>query len=192
MKNRKILVFDNYDSFTYNIVHYLQNLTNETIDVFRNDKISLNEIDQYDKIVLSPGPGLPNEAGLLIPLIKRFCKTKSILGVCLGHQAIGEVFGGKLINLDKVYHGVATPIQVLDTNEKLFKGLPSEFTGGRYHSWVVDNVNLPECFNVTAVDQQGMIMAITHKEYDLRGVQFHPESVLTEHGMKIMKNWLNI
>ena len=192
MKNRKILVFDNYDSFTYNIVHYLQNLTNETIDVFRNDKISLNEIDQYDKIVLSPGPGLPNEAGLLIPLIKRFCKTKSILGVCLGHQAIGEVFGGKLINLDKVYHGVATPIQVLDANEKLFKGLPSEFTGGRYHSWVVDNVNLPECFNVTAVDQQGMIMAITHKEYDLRGVQFHPESVLTEHGMKIMKNWLNI
>ena len=192
MKNRKILVFDNYDSFTYNIVHYLQNLTNETIDVFRNDKISLNEIDQYDKIVLSPGPGLPNEAGLLIPLIKRFCKTKSILGVCLGHQAIGEVFGGKLINLDKVYHGVATPIQVLDANEKLFKGLPSEFTGGRYHSWVVDNVNLPECFNVTAVDQQGMIMAITHKEYDLRGVPFHPESVLTEHGMKIMKNWLNI
>jgi len=192
MKNRKILVFDNYDSFTYNLVHYLQNLTNETIDVFRNDKISLDEIDQYDKIVLSPGPGLPNEAGLLIPLIKRFCKTKSILGVCLGHQAIGEVFGGKLINLDKVYHGVATPIQVLDANEKLFQGLPSEFKGGRYHSWVVDNVNLPDCFNVTAVDQQGMIMAITHKEYDLRGVQFHPESVLTEHGMKIMENWLNI
>ena len=192
MKNRKILVFDNYDSFTYNLVHYLQNLTNETIDVFRNDKISLDEIDQYDKIVLSPGPGLPNEAGLLISLIKRFYKTKSILGVCLGHQAIGEVFGGKLINLDKVYHGVATPIQVLDSNEKLFKGLPSEFKGGRYHSWVVDNVNLPDCFNVTAVDQQGMIMAITHKEYDLRGVQFHPESVLTEHGMKIMENWLNI
>ena len=192
MKNRKILVFDNYDSFTYNLVHYLQNLTNETIDVFRNDKISLDEIDQYDKIVLSPGPGLPNEAGLLIPLIKKFYKTKSILGVCLGHQAIGEVFGGILINLDKVYHGVATPIQVLDANEKLFKGLPSEFKGGRYHSWVVDNVNLPDCFNVTAVDQQGMIMAITHKEYDLRGVQFHPESVLTEHGMKIMENWLNI
>ena len=192
MKNRKILVFDNYDSFTYNLVHYLQNLTNETIDVFRNDKISLDEIDQYDKIVLSPGPGLPNEAGLLISLIKRFYKTKSILGVCLGHQAIGEVFGGKLINLDKVYHGVATPIQVLDANEKLFKGLPREFKGGRYHSWVVDNVNLPDCFNVTAVDQQGMIMAITHKEHDLRGVQFHPESVLTEHGMKIMENWLNI
>ena len=189
---RKILVFDNYDSFTYNLVHYLQNLTKEPIDVFRNDKIELDEIGKYDKILLSPGPGLPDEAGLLIPLIKKYAATKSILGVCLGHQAIGEVFGGKLNNLEKVYHGVATSIKILDKEEKLFKGLPGKFNGGRYHSWVIDKETLPDCLKITSVDDEGFIMSVAHKQYDVRGVQFHPESVLTEHGLKIIENWLKI
>ncbi len=188
---KKILVFDNYDSFTYNLVHYLQNLTHSVIDVYRNDEIELNEIKKYDKIVLSPGPGLPNEAGLLTALIKEYASTKSILGVCLGHQAIGEVYGGTLINLSKVFHGVATPIHVLDEHEKLFLNIPNVFLGGRYHSWVVDRKTLPDCFTITAEDDEGMIMSISHKQYDVKGVQFHPESVLTENGMQLIKNWLN-
>ena len=189
---KRILVLDNYDSFTYNLVHYLENLTDVPVDVYRNDKISLDDIGRYDKILLSPGPGIPDEAGLLKPLIKRYAATKSILGVCLGHQAIAEVFGGKLVNLDKVYHGIATPIILTVDEEPLFAGLPKEFKGGRYHSWVVEKNSLPDCFRINAVDEKDFIMSVTHKTYDLRGVQFHPESVLTEHGLKIIENWLKI
>lgn len=187
----KILVLDNYDSFTYNLVHYLEDITGERPDVFRNDKIKLEEINNYDKILLSPGPGLPNEAGILCDLIRKYAPTKSILGVCLGLQAIGEVFGGKLENLDNVYHGVATPVHVLEKKEKLFSGLPANFDVGRYHSWVVSKNNLPDCFEKTAEDDNGQIMGLTHKEYDVRGVQFHPESIMTEHGKEMMRNWVN-
>jgi len=187
---KKILVIDNYDSFTYNLVHYIRTITNNTVDVYRNDEISLDDIDKYDKILLSPGPGIPVEAGICIDLIKRYAPTKSIMGVCLGHQAIGEAFGGSLINLDIVYHGVGTPIRLLVENEPLFKGLPETFEAGRYHSWVVAKEDLPDCFTITCDDGNGMIMGISHKEYDVRGVQFHPESVLTAEGMKIMENWL--
>lgn len=186
----KILVIDNYDSFTYNLVHYIENLTDEPMDVFRNDKISLDEVDKYTKIVLSPGPGIPVEAGICLDLIQRYAKTKSILGVCLGHQAIGEAFGGTLINLDKVYHGVATPIQITLPNDRIYKEIPVEIEVGRYHSWVVADNTLPDCFEINSLDENGLIMGISHKEYDVKGVQYHPESVLTEHGLKIMENWL--
>jgi anthranilate synthase component 2 len=188
----QILVIDNYDSFTYNLVHYIEKITNKRPDVFRNDEISLDEVGKYNKIVLSPGPGVPSEAGIIIDVIKKYAPTHCILGVCLGHQAIGEAFGGELINLDKVYHGLATKIKVLETNDPIYKGLPSEFNVGRYHSWVVARQKLPSCFKITSEDETGMIMGITHKEYRVYGVQFHPESVLTEHGMKMMENWLNI
>ena len=187
---KKILVIDNYDSFTYNLVHYLRTITKGEVDVFRNDEISLDDVDQYDKILLSPGPGIPVEAGICLDLIKKYAPTKSILGVCLGHQAIGEAFGGNIINLDKVYHGVGTPVTIIDKKEKLFKGLPDTFIAGRYHSWVVAAEKLPECFTITCDDVNGMIMAISHKVYDVKGVQFHPESVLTENGMRIMENWM--
>jgi anthranilate synthase component II len=187
----KILVIDNYDSFTYNLVHYIENLTDgEHVHVFRNDKISLDDVEKYDKILLSPGPGIPEEAGICIELIKRFAPTKSIFGVCLGHQAIGEAFGGKLINLDTVYHGVATPVHITAPEDPLYDGLPGTFEVGRYHSWVVSREGLPECFKINSLDDTGLIMGISHKEYDVRGVQYHPESVLTEHGMKIIENWL--
>jgi anthranilate synthase component 2 len=189
----KILVIDNYDSFTYNLVHYLQNLTNgDTIDVFRNDEISLDEVDNYDKILLSPGPGIPVEAGILLDLIKRYAPSKSILGVCLGHQAIGEAFGGKLVNLDKVYHGVSTPINVVAPEDPLYKGIPGTIEVGRYHSWVVSRENLPDCFKLTALDENGLIMGMSHKQYNVRGVQYHPESVLTQHGLQLIENWLKI
>ncbi|MGQ1890769.1 anthranilate synthase component II [Thermophagus sp. OGC60D27] len=186
----KILVLDNYDSFTYNLVHYLEEIADQEVDVFRNDKITVDQAAAYDKIVLSPGPGIPCEAGILKPLIKALSPTHSILGVCLGCQAIAEVFGGTITNLSKVYHGIATPISVCDRDELLFNTLPDTFMGGRYHSWVVNDKDLPSDLHVTARDMQGQIMGITHKKYDVRGVQFHPESILTEHGKQMIKNWL--
>lgn len=187
---RKILVIDNYDSFTYNLVHYIKNLTNDTLEVFRNDKISLDDVNAYDKILLSPGPGIPEEAGICLDLIKRYGSSKSIMGVCLGHQAIGEAFGGKLNNLDTVYHGVATPVNVITPDDNLYNEIPGRFEVGRYHSWVVTREDLPDCFRINSLDDEGMIMGISHKEYDVKGVQYHPESVLTENGLKIVENWL--
>ncbi len=188
----KILVFDNYDSFTYNLVHLVKKIIQVPVDVYRNDEIPLEKVKEYDRIVLSPGPGIPEEAGLLLPLIKEYAATKSILGVCLGHQAIGQAFGGELINLSTVYHGVATPIylEALKETPSLFKGLPSSFDVGRYHSWIVSDENLPKDLAVTARDENGYIMAMQHKVYDVQGVQFHPESVLTPLGEKIIRNWL--
>lgn len=186
----KLLVLDNYDSFTYNLVHLVEKIIGQKVDVFRNDQIPLEKVKQYDKIILSPGPGIPEEAGLLLPLIKEYAPSKSILGVCLGQQAIGEVFGGKLTNLSKVYHGIATPCRIIVEDEKLFKGLPEHIEVGRYHSWVVDRDGFPEELEITAVDEQDFVMALRHKKYDVRGVQFHPESVLTPMGEQIMRNWL--
>lgn len=187
----KILVFDNYDSFTYNLVHLVEYITGEKVDVFRNDAIPLEDIDPYDKIILSPGPGIPEEAGLLLPLIKKYAGSKSILGVCLGHQAIAEAFGGKIINLENVYHGVATGVKLLNKCTKIFQDVPDKIQAGRYHSWVVSDNGLPDNLEVTARDDNGYIMALQHKELDVCGVQFHPESVLTEHGERILRNWLN-
>ncbi|MDR2145624.1 MAG: aminodeoxychorismate/anthranilate synthase component II [Tannerella sp.] len=187
----KCLLLDNYDSFTYNLRHILLELGVET-DVFRNDKIALDAVEAYDKILLSPGPGLPSESGLLIPLIERFAPTKSILGVCLGEQAIGEVFGAKLLNLSHVHHGTYSTIRV-KAKDPIFEGLEPAFSAGRYHSWVVSEENFPECLEITAVDaEEGCIMALRHREYDVRGVQFHPESVLTPHGKRIIENWVKI
>ncbi len=190
-KEVRILVIDNYDSFTYNLVHAIKKISGLNVDVFRNDEITLEDIDKYDKIVLSPGPGLPEEAGLLLDIIKTYASKKSILGVCLGHQAIGEAFGGKLHNLNRVFHGMATPVKVTQTNSNLFNSLPETFDVGRYHSWIVEKENLPECLEVTSYDENGKIMSMKHKEYDLEGVQFHPESVLTPLGEKMIENWLN-
>lgn len=186
----KILVFDNYDSFTYNLVHLVEKITDVKPAVFRNDKIALEDIAAYDKIILSPGPGIPSEAGLLLPLIKMYAATKPILGVCLGHQAMAEAFGGSIINLSTVYHGVATTIKQTKNKSALFAGLRQEFVAGRYHSWIVNEKTLPTDFEITAVDDSGMIMAMQHKKYDLQSVQFHPESVLTPDGERMMRNWL--
>lgn len=187
----KILVFDNYDSFTYNLVHLVEKIMHTKVEVFRNDQITLENVKEYDKIILSPGPGIPEEAGLLLPLIKEYAATKSILGVCLGHQAIGEAFGGKLVNLSTVYHGVSTPITIDETkNAPLFEGLPEILEVGRYHSWIIAEENFPEELEITARDENNYIMALQHKTYDVQGVQFHPESVLTPMGEKILKNWL--
>lgn len=185
---KKILILDNYDSFTYNIVHLVNELGVET-DVFRNDRITLEEVDAYDRIILSPGPGIPCEAGILQDVIRLYAPKKKILGVCLGEQAIGECFGAVLENLPEVYHGISTPVYVTGA-EKMFNGLGECFEVGRYHSWVVSREKLPECLRVTAEDAQGRIMALAHKVYDVRGVQFHPESVLTPAGKTMMKNWL--
>jgi anthranilate synthase component 2 len=187
----KILVFDNYDSFTYNLVHLVEKILHQRVDVFRNDQLPLEKVKDYDKIILSPGPGVPSEAGLLLPLIKEYAATKSILGVCLGHQAIGEAFGGKLENLSTVFHGVATPVRQTAAGTDLFKGLPLEFEVGRYHSWIVAEEGLPAELEITARDENDFIMAMQHKKYDVRGVQFHPESVLTPEGEKILRNWLS-
>ena len=184
---KKILVIDNYDSFTYNLVHYLEDLDCEVV-VKRNDQLTLEEVDAYDKIVLSPGPGIPDEAGLLKEIIKTYAPTKSIFGVCLGQQAIAEVFGGSLINLEQVYHGIATKINIT-TADVLFDGLPKEIEVGRYHSWVV-NPSLPEVLEATSFDENGQVMSLRHKQYDVSAVQFHPESVLTPEGKKILENWL--
>jgi len=210
----RILVFDNYDSFTYNLVHLVEKILHEKVEVFRNDQIPLEKVKEYDKIILSPGPGIPVEAGLLLPLIKEYASSKSILGVCLGHQAIGEAFGGQLVNLETVYHGVATPVRVVSresgvdslesivdsrqsavgskqsTHHSLFEGLPNEFEAGRYHSWIVSDENFPEELEVTARDDNNYIMALQHKNFDVQGVQFHPESVLTPVGETILRNWL--
>jgi anthranilate synthase component 2 len=185
---KKILVIDNYDSFTYNLVHYLEDLNCE-VTVYRNDEFDIDEIAHFDKILLSPGPGIPDEAGLLKAVIAKYAPTKSILGVCLGQQAIGEVFGGTLSNLDKVYHGVATMVKTSVDDELLFEGLGNEFEVGRYHSWVVD-ADLPEVLEATSFDENGQVMSLRHKTFDVRGVQFHPESVLTPNGKKILENWL--
>ncbi|MCU0335866.1 MAG: aminodeoxychorismate/anthranilate synthase component II [Chitinophagaceae bacterium] len=187
----RILVFDNYDSFTYNLVHLVEYITGESVDVFRNDQLPLEKVKAYDKIILSPGPGIPEEAGLLLPLIKEYAATKSILGVCLGHQAIGQAMGGTLVNLDEVYHGVAMPCQLSTVICQLFKDMPCTFDVGRYHSWVVRKEDLPDVLEITAEDEHGFIMAMQHKTYDLQGVQFHPESVLTPLGEKMMRNWLH-
>lgn len=186
----KILVLDNYDSFTYNIVHLVKQLGYENVAVYRNDKIGLNEVAQFDKIILSPGPGIPDEAGILKELIRNYAPTKSILGICLGQQAIGEVFGAKLINMENVFHGVATEANIAG-DDPIFNGLPDRIDVGRYHSWIVDKGSLPAELVVTATDDEGNIMAIAHREYDVRGVQFHPESVLTPLGGKIIANWLS-
>jgi anthranilate synthase component 2 len=185
---KKILVIDNYDSFTYNLVHYLEDLDCE-VTVYRNDEFELDEIAHFDKILLSPGPGIPDEAGLLKQVIQQYGPTKSIFGVCLGQQAIGEVYGGTLSNLDKVYHGVATNVTKSVNDELLFEGLNNEFEVGRYHSWVVD-ANLPDCLEATSFDENGQLMSLRHKTYDVRGVQFHPESVLTPNGKKMLENWV--
>ena len=186
-----ILVIDNYDSFTYNLVHAIKKISGQPVDVYRNDEISLEEIEKYDKIVLSPGPGIPEEAGLLLDIIKEFSPKKSMLGVCLGHQAIGEAFGGELHNMNRVLHGIATPVKLTENKSVLFDSLPDTFDVGRYHSWIVKSDNLPECFEVTSYDADGQIMSMKHKEYDVQGVQFHPESVLTPLGEKMIENWLN-
>ncbi|WP_162426291.1 anthranilate synthase component II [Pontibacter pudoricolor] len=184
-----VLVIDNYDSFTYNLVHLLQELGAE-VTVRRNDKTTLEEVDNYSKIMLSPGPGIPDEAGMLKEIIRTFGPTKSLFGVCLGHQAIGEVYGGKLFNSNEVWHGVATSVTIVCEDEKLFSNLPKQFNTGRYHSWLVQQ-ELPDFLVPTAIDETSNIMALRHKEFDVRGVQFHPESVLTEHGREIIKNWLD-
>lgn len=184
-----ILVLDNYDSFTYNLVHYIEKVSSANVDVFRNDKITLKEIEKYDKILLSPGPGVPSEAGILLEVIREYAPKKSILGVCLGQQAIGEVFGGKLINLDSVYHGVATEMEVVK-EDVLFKDIPKKFKAGRYHSWVVDEKNFPADLEITVKDENGYIMGLRHRKFDVRGVQFHPESILTEYGEEMIKNWI--
>jgi anthranilate synthase component 2 len=190
----KILIFDNYDSFTYNLVHVVEKIIHGKVDVFRNDKIPLEKVNDYDKIVLSPGPGLPVESGLLLPLLKEYASSKSILGVCLGHQAIGETFGGNLINLTTVYHGVATKIKInparTQSANDVFNSLPGELEVGRYHSWIVSRENFPGELEITAEDHNGYIMGLRHKTFDVQGVQFHPESVLTPMGENMMRNWL--
>jgi anthranilate synthase component 2 len=185
----KILVLDNYDSFTYNLVHIIREL-GHSMDIFRNDKIRLEQVNAYDKIVLSPGPGIPSEAGIMMDLIKMYGPSKSILGVCLGHQGIAEAFGGKLYNIPNVLHGVTSTLQVLDSNDQLFKGIPSAFQVCHYHSWAVRADNLPAELSVTSTNKDGLVMSIAHRKWDVRGVQFHPESIMSEHGKAMIQNWL--
>lgn len=187
----KILILDNYDSFTYNLFHYVEEFEGVEVDVFRNDEIEIEDVEKYDGIILSPGPGLPNESGLLIPIIKRYKESKRIFGVCLGLQAIGEVFGGSLQNLEKVYHGVSTQININQPQHYLFKGMRSRIEVGRYHSWVVSHNNFPQCLRIDAIDDNGSIMALSHREFDICAVQFHPESILTPMGKHMIFNWLN-
>lgn len=187
----KILVFDNYDSFTYNLVHLVEKITRVRVEVFRNDELPLQEVKRFDKIILSPGPGIPQEAGSLLDLIREYAPSKPILGVCLGHQAIGQSFGAQLVNLKEVYHGVATDIVIEIPEISLFRGLPRTLEVGRYHSWVVSEKGFPEVLEITARDSMNQIMALRHKSFDVQGVQFHPESVLTPMGEKILYNWLN-
>ncbi|MFM6953416.1 MAG: anthranilate synthase component II [Sphingobacteriaceae bacterium] len=189
----KILLVDNYDSFTYNLLHLIQKLGAQyEVSVRRNDQLSLEEVDEYDRILLSPGPGLPADAGLLLSIIKTYAGKKPILGICLGHQAIGEVFGAKLLNLSQVAHGLATPINKTDINSPLFKNLPETFLVGRYHSWVLSPQNFPEALQITATDEAGNIMALQHENHSIQGLQFHPESVLTPDGETMMKAWLEV
>lgn len=189
---KKILILDNYDSFTYNIVHYVEELSNYEVTVVRNDQITLNEVNKFDKIILSPGPGLPKDAGILMELIKKYAETKKILGICLGMQAIGEVYNGNLTNLKKVYHGVATPINIITENDLLFKNIPNSINVGRYHSWIIAQEDFPKELNITSVDKNNQIMSIKHKKHPVYGVQFHPESILTEFGKEIIANFLSL
>lgn len=184
----KIAIIDNYDSFTYNLSHLVKELGCE-VGVMRNDQFELEDLEPFDKIILSPGPGIPEEAGLLMDVIRTYAGKKPILGVCLGHQAIGEVFGAKLTNLSEVFHGVTTPISITK-RDYIFDGLPEEIEVGRYHSWVIDSVDLPPCLEVTSVSQEGQIMSLRHLTLDVRGIQFHPESVLTPNGREILTNWI--
>lgn len=186
----KTVIIDNYDSFTYNLAHLLKELGAE-VTVYRNDKFTLNQLEPFDKIILSPGPGIPSEAGLLLDVIKHYAGLKPMFGVCLGHQAIGEVFGAKLENLSDVYHGVATEGTQFG-NDPIFNGLPNRITMGRYHSWVVSKDHFPACLEVTAESDEGQIMGLRHKNYDIHGIQFHPESVLTPEGKQIVKNFLEL
>lgn len=186
----KIVIIDNYDSFTYNLAHLVKELGAE-VTVYRNDQFTIGQLEPFDKIILSPGPGIPSEAGMLLEVIKYYAGHKPMLGVCLGHQAIGEVFGAKLTNLSEVYHGVATPITQFG-NDPIFSGLGKHLEVGRYHSWVVDSDNFPDCLEITAVSDDGQIMGLKHKSYDIHGIQFHPESVLTPQGRTIVKNWLDM
>lgn len=187
----RILVLDNYDSFTFNLVQYIQEILGQPVEVFRNDAISLEAVADYDAVILSPGPGLPADAGIMPELIRRYAATKPILGVCLGHQAIGEAFGARLENLAQVFHGVDTPINIIDPDEPLFRGLGPVITAGRYHSWAVAGEKLPAELHITAVDESGAIMAMRHRQYNVRGVQFHPESILTPEGRKLLENFFN-
>jgi anthranilate synthase component II len=193
---QRILVFDNYDSFTYNLVHLVEKILHQKTEVFRNDEIPLDQVAEFDKIILSPGPGIPEEAGLLLELIKQYASTKPILGVCLGHQAIGQAFGGNLVNLDTVYHGLATKIFLekgLSSSvyqNDWYQGLPADPEVGRYHSWVVGNNEFPSALEITSKDENGYIMSLRHRKYDVQGVQFHPESILTPSGEQMMRNWL--
>ena len=187
----RILVLDNYDSFTYNLVHIIRELGyGESMEVFRNDKISLSEVDKYDKILLSPGPGIPSEAGILLDLIREYGATKSILGICLGHQAIGEVYGASIYNMKEVLHGVGTKVKLLKEDDYIFYNVPSEFVVCRYHSWAVDEKTVNGNLLVNSVDDDGIVMGLSHKTFDVRGLQFHPESILTEHGKQLIQNWL--
>jgi anthranilate synthase component 2 len=185
----KILVLDNYDSFTYNLVHIIREL-GFAMDIFRNDKIAIEDVKQYDKILFSPGPGIPDEAGIMKQVVKQYGSSKSILGVCLGHQGIAEVYGARLYNIPKVLHGVTSRAMVIDKSEKLFQGVPESFEATHYHSWAVVPESIPEELTVTAVNKEGLVMALTHKKYDVRGLQFHPESIMTEHGPRMIQNWL--
>jgi anthranilate synthase component 2 len=193
---KKILVFDNYDSFTYNLVHMIEHILNQKVDVFRNNEISLDDVGQYEKILLSPGPGIPEEAGILLPLIRKYAPTHSLFGVCLGHQAIGEAFGGKLSNLTTVYHGIASPITMVKNLQNSpfqndwFTNLDQTQTVGRYHSWVVKDEGFPEELEITSREENQLIMSLRHKKFDVQGVQFHPESVLTPNGESMIRNWL--
>ncbi|RKS24998.1 anthranilate synthase component 2 [Flavobacterium endophyticum] len=186
----KIVIIDNYDSFTYNLVHYLEELSGE-VTVLRNDEFEIEELQTFDKILLSPGLGIPDEAGLLKQVISHYAETKSILGICLGQQAIGEVYGGSLINLDKVFHGISSKVKTSVKDETLFDTIPEEFEVGRYHSWVISAENFPDELEITSTDENGQIMSLRHRKFDIKGVQFHPESVLTPHGKTILKNWLD-
>jgi anthranilate synthase component 2 len=185
----KILLLDNYDSFTYNLYHLIRELGEKEVEVIRNDQIKIDEVELFDKIILSPGPGIPEEAGLLLPIIRQYAPTKAILGVCLGHQAIGQTFGAGLENLKQVYHGIQTPIDIV-ASDPLFKGLDKEFLGGRYHSWIVSRKNFPDSLEITALSKEGYIMGLRHKTYNVHGIQFHPESVLTPKGKTIIQNFL--
>jgi anthranilate synthase component 2 len=187
---KRIIVIDNYDSFTYNLVHCIEKLTGVYPSVYRNDEIDIDEIDRYDKILISPGPGIPVEAGICLDIIRRYASVKSILGICLGHQAICEAFDGKLLNLSTVYHGVSSPVRIKAADDPLLKNIPPIIMAGRYHSWVVSREHLPDCFKITCEDENGIIMGISHKNYDVKGLQFHPESVLTEYGPEIIRNWI--
>lgn len=186
-----ILVLDNYDSFTYNLIHYIKELTTDTVDVYRNNEIHIDDVAKFDKILLSPGPGIPSEAGIMPEVIKRYGASKNILGVCLGHQAIVEAYGGEIYNMPNVYHGVESKLNIVG-NDELYAGFENTFLAGRYHSWNAVKNNLPDCFIITAVDEQGEVMSVKHKTHNVRGVQYHPESVLTPEGKKLIKNWLDI